>query len=100
MSSRTHPRKPRRIPSYRLHAGSGRAVVTIDGRDHYFGRHGTDESNEAYSRLGPSSHRAPSSTQANTFLYRIPAATSGGTRCFRTLARNCSLLRGPRQQSA
>ena len=51
MSSRNHTRKPRRIPSYRLHSSSGRAVVTVDGRDHYLGPHGSDESHEAYNRL-------------------------------------------------
>lgn len=27
-----------RVPSYRLHRPSGRAVVTLGGRDHYLGR--------------------------------------------------------------
>lgn len=40
-----------RIPSYRLHRPSGNAVVTIAGKDHYLGRHGTAASKAAYGRL-------------------------------------------------
>lgn len=43
-------RKPR-VPSYRLHKSSGQAVVTIDGHDHYLGKHGSAESQAAYARL-------------------------------------------------
>lgn len=39
------------IPSYRLHKSSGRAVVTIDGKDHYLGIHGSPESRAEYDRL-------------------------------------------------
>ncbi|MGE3107316.1 MAG: tyrosine-type recombinase/integrase [Phycisphaerales bacterium] len=39
------------IPSYRLHKSSRRALVSIDGRDHYLGVHGTPESREKYDRL-------------------------------------------------
>jgi integrase len=42
---------PRRVPSYRCHKPSGQAVVTLDGRDHYLGRHGSAESRRAYDRL-------------------------------------------------
>lgn len=45
------PKITRSVPSYRLHKASGQAVVTLDGRDHYLGRHGTSESNEEYDRL-------------------------------------------------
>jgi len=41
----------RGIPSYRLHKPSGRAVVTIAGRDHYLGEHGSVESRAEYDRL-------------------------------------------------
>jgi integrase len=41
----------RRIPTYRLHKPTGQAVVTIDGRDHYLGRHGTPASRALYDRL-------------------------------------------------
>jgi hypothetical protein len=40
-----------RTPSYRLHRARGLAVVTLGGRDHYLGPHGTPESHEAYDRL-------------------------------------------------
>ena len=30
-------------PSYRLHKPSGKAVVTIDGKDHYLGDYGSAE---------------------------------------------------------
>lgn len=43
--------RPKRTPSYRLHTPSGLAVVTIDGKDIYLGRHGTPESEEQYHRL-------------------------------------------------
>jgi integrase len=42
---------PRKPPSYRLHKPSGQAVVTLDGWDHYLGRHGTPESHADYDRL-------------------------------------------------
>jgi integrase len=38
-------------PSYRLHRPSGRAVVTLDGRDHYLGPHGSEVSRAEYDRL-------------------------------------------------
>jgi len=44
------PRKPK-VPSYCLHKASGRAVVRINGRDHYLGPYGTDESHAEYARL-------------------------------------------------
>src|SRR4051794_14074023 len=42
--------KARKIPSYRLHKPTGQAVVRLDGRDFYLGKHGTEESREAYRR--------------------------------------------------
>jgi hypothetical protein len=45
------PRLTRKLPSYRLHKVSGHAVVTLNGRDHYLGPHGSPESYEAYKRL-------------------------------------------------
>lgn len=42
---------PPKVPSYRLHKPSGQAVVTLCGRDHYLGVHGTLESKTAYNRL-------------------------------------------------
>jgi hypothetical protein len=40
-----------RVPSYRLHKPTGQAVVTLNGRDRYLGKHNTAESRAEYSRL-------------------------------------------------
>jgi integrase len=40
-----------RIPKYRLHKPTGRAVVRLNGRDIYLGRHGTDESRQRYRQV-------------------------------------------------
>ena len=45
------PANTSRTPSYRLHKPSGQAVVTIDGRDFYLGRHGSDQSRAEYDRM-------------------------------------------------
>ena len=55
-----------RIPKYRLHRSSGRAVVTLDGQDRYLGTHGSPESKRAYQLLIAqwlSSHTAASEPQ-------------------------------------
>ncbi|WP_169973101.1 tyrosine-type recombinase/integrase [Tautonia rosea] len=43
--------RPVRTPSYRHHKRSGQAVVTLNGRDHYLGPHGSPESRAEYDRL-------------------------------------------------
>jgi hypothetical protein len=45
------PRLTRKLPSCRHHKPSGKAVVTLDGRDHYLGDFGTPESRAEYDRL-------------------------------------------------
>jgi hypothetical protein len=40
-----------RTPSYRHHKPTGQAVVTLDGRYFYLGRHGSPESHVEYNRL-------------------------------------------------
>ncbi len=40
-----------RVPGYRLHKPSGQAVVTLAGKDHYLGPHGSDASRAKYQRL-------------------------------------------------
>jgi integrase len=40
-----------RTPSYRLHKPSGQAVVTLDGKDFYLGRHGSPESRAEFDRM-------------------------------------------------
>lgn len=53
-----HVRTPlQRTPSYRLHKPSGRAVVTLNGRDYYLGPYGSPESRAEY-------HRAVSAWEA------------------------------------
>jgi integrase len=37
-----------RTPKYRLHRPTGQAVVTLNGRDIYLGKHGTKQSKDAY----------------------------------------------------
>ena len=41
---------PRPLPSYRLHKPSGRAVVTLGGKDYYLGDYDSPESRENYHR--------------------------------------------------
>jgi hypothetical protein len=48
---RTRKAPPPKTPPYRLHRADGRAVVTLNGRDFFLGRHGTPESAESYNRL-------------------------------------------------
>ena len=45
------PASPRKIPAYRLHKPTGQAVVTLNGRDFYLGRHGSPASRDEYDRL-------------------------------------------------
>ena len=40
-----------RIPKYRLHKGSGQALVQINGERIYLGKHGTAQSREKYRRI-------------------------------------------------
>lgn len=40
-----------KVPSYCLHKNSGRAVVRLNGKDHYLGKYGSPESQEEYQRL-------------------------------------------------
>jgi len=39
------------VPSYRLHKQSGHAVVTLNGRDHLLGKHGSAASKKKYRQL-------------------------------------------------
>ena len=40
-----------KTPAYRLYKRTGQAVVTLNGRDYYLGKHGTGASRQAYDRL-------------------------------------------------
>lgn len=44
------PHRQANLPTYRLHKASGRAVVTLGGRDIYLGLHGTSDSWAEYQR--------------------------------------------------
>jgi hypothetical protein len=44
-------KRKKRVPGYRLHKASGQAVVTVRGKDHYLGKHGTAKSNAEYDRI-------------------------------------------------
>ena len=45
------PRLSKALPKYRQHRASGKAVVTLDGKDYYLGKHGTEASKSEYERL-------------------------------------------------
>jgi hypothetical protein len=45
------PRLITRLPKYREHKASSQAIVTLDGRDHYLGPHGSAASKAEYNRL-------------------------------------------------
>ena len=45
------PSRKGKVPSYCLHKRSGRAVVRLNGKDHYLGKYGSPESQEEYQRL-------------------------------------------------
>jgi len=45
------PRLIHSVPKYRRHRGSGQAVVTFNGRDHYLGPYGSQASRIEYDRL-------------------------------------------------
>lgn len=67
------PRLTKQVPSYRLHKPSGRAVVTLNGKDHYLGPYNSSGSKERYNQLVSewlANHR--SATPATS-----PSATAG-----------------------
>src|SRR5262245_32017009 len=45
------PRLVNVVPAYRFHRRSGQAVVTLNGRDFYLGKHGSQASRAEYDRL-------------------------------------------------
>ena len=45
------PRLVHRVPKYSKHKGTGQAVVTIGGVDHYLGVYGSPSSRHEYDRL-------------------------------------------------
>lgn len=72
------PKLTKKLPSYRLHKISGHAIVTLAGRDHYLGPHGSPESLDAYKRLisewtaaGPSTAAASAVAATSQNDFRI-----------------------------
>src|SRR3954447_17695583 len=60
-----------RIPSYRHHRPSGRAVVTLNGKDSYLGAYGSPESKAEYERVVAewlARHQTPADVQENDGL--------------------------------
>jgi hypothetical protein len=45
------PNAGSRVPGYRLHKASGRAIVKLGGKVHYLGKHGSRTSKLEYARL-------------------------------------------------
>lgn len=45
------PRLVHSVPKYRRHRASGQAIVTLSGKDHYLGPHGSKASKVAYDRV-------------------------------------------------
>jgi hypothetical protein len=45
------PKLVNAVPKYRKHKQSGQAIVTLNGRDHLLGPHGTKVSKREYDRL-------------------------------------------------
>ncbi len=45
------PRLTTRVPKYSLHKASAQAVIRLNGRDIYLGRHGSPESKAKYRSL-------------------------------------------------
>ncbi|MFV2069345.1 MAG: tyrosine-type recombinase/integrase [Pirellulales bacterium] len=45
------PRLTKSVPKYRKHRATGQAVITLNGKDHYLGPHGTKVSKREYDRL-------------------------------------------------
>jgi hypothetical protein len=43
--------KDNQVPAYRLHRSSGQAVITLNGKDHLLGKHGSAASKAEYRRL-------------------------------------------------
>lgn len=87
------PRSPGKVPSYCHHKASGRAVVRIDGRDHYLGPYGCDDSHAEYQRLiaqwRRSRHRQTATASQAVFATTDPALT-----VCEVLVRYCEFARG------
>jgi hypothetical protein len=45
------PRRKKQIPAYQLHGHTGQARVKIEGKDHYLGPFGSEESKQKYQEI-------------------------------------------------
>jgi len=64
-----------RSPKYRHHKASGQAVVSLSGKDHYLGRHGSPASHAAYARLvseWEAGQRRPAAPAADVAEEQLP----------------------------
>jgi hypothetical protein len=81
-------RRRKRLPSYRPHEPTGQAVVTLNGKDYYLGRHGTQMSKDAYDRLMaewlaggrqlPAARRSMADPAVPEEIELEPTSTTGG----------------------
>ena len=60
------PFKSTRLPKYRHYKPKDLAVVRIDGKDHYLGKFGSEESQQKYRRLIAEMLAAPATAQPPT----------------------------------
>jgi len=72
------PRLTKLLPKYRKQRTSGQANVTLDGKDHYLGRHGTKASRHEYDRLvgecAQNGRRLPTSARGCITVVELAAA--------------------------
>ena len=77
------PRLKNATPKYRLHKGTGQAIVTIDGRDIYLGKHGSRPSKFEYKRLigewFQNGRRLPNESHSIAVAYYVKDGRSTGT---------------------
>lgn len=71
------PRLIHSLPKYRKHRASGQAIVTLDGKDHYLGPHGSRGSRREYDRLvgewQQNGRRLPSSPDQTSVVVLLAA---------------------------
>ena len=64
-------------PSYQLHKSSGHAVGWINGKDHYLGKHGSDESHQRY-KQALADHWSPTGTAPKPKTTRVSTTVTVG----------------------
>ncbi|MDP1560834.1 MAG: hypothetical protein Q8M16_05515 [Pirellulaceae bacterium] len=78
------------LPKYRNHKHSDQAIVTLSGRDHYLGPHGSTASVREYDRLiqewlarGRTNKQELETFAVTECMAMIAASSPSSTRCFR-----------------